>query len=236
VLDPKGTGENRCAHEAGIPVVHDLEAQVELLRRIAQELLQRCRVTWDHGLDRVGALPEGLRPAPVPLVLDEAPDVLLLRRVPAEKEADEFRSEAASLTSEIAAKGRAAAVHLVLSVQRPTVDVLGQFGGFLRANLAGRVLLGRANPESLEAMFGPGRGDLAPQLTGIPGRALASGLRAGDVEPVLCQVAWLDAADLLPAGWAPDGPLPVGSTAQDGPGAAGGTPAPSDPYNGARVA
>jgi hypothetical protein len=64
-------------------------------------------------------------------VLDEAPDVLLLRKTAAEKEADELRSEAASLVSEIAAKGRAAAVHLVLSVQRPTVDVLGQLGGFL---------------------------------------------------------------------------------------------------------
>jgi DNA segregation ATPase FtsK/SpoIIIE-like protein len=118
--------------------VHDLESQVELLRRIAQEVMQRCRVTWDHGVDRVGALPEGLRPAPVLVILDEAPDLLVLRKVPAEREADELRSEAASLTSEIAAKGRAAAVHLVLSVQRPTVDVLGQLGGFLRANLAGR--------------------------------------------------------------------------------------------------
>jgi hypothetical protein len=204
VLDPKGSGEQRWAHEAGIPVLHDLEGQVDLLRATAQEVLERCRLTWAHGVDRVGALPEALRPAPVLVILDEAPDVLLLRRVLAEKAADELRSEAASLVSEIAAKGRAAAVHLVLSVQRPTVDVLGQLGGFLRANLAGRVLLGRANSESLEAMFGPGHGDLAPQLSGIPGRALVAGLRAGEVEPALCQVAWLDAADLLPEGFAPD--------------------------------
>src|SRR5262249_54910730 len=84
---------------------------------------------------------------------------------------------AASLTSEIAAKGRAAAVHLVLSVQRPTVDVLGQLGGFLRANLAGRVLLGRGNPEPVEAMLGHGRGDLVAPLTGPPGRRRASRLR-----------------------------------------------------------
>src|SRR5262249_4729240 len=174
ILDPKGTGENRWAHEAEIPVVHDLAGQVAFLRRIAAEVEQRCRVTWDHGVDRVGALSQGL-PPPVLVVLDEAPDLLLLRRLPAEKEADELRSEAASLTSEIAAKGRAAAVHLVLSVQRPTVDVLGQLGGFLRANLAGRVLLGRGNPESVEAMLGPGRGDLVALLTGTPGRALGSG-------------------------------------------------------------
>jgi hypothetical protein len=203
-------------------VIHDLDAQVDHLRRVADEVVQRCRVTWAHGVDRVGALPEGLRPAPILLVLDEAPDLLLLRRVSAEREADQLRSEAASLTSEIAAKGRAAAVHLALSVQRPTVDVLGQPGGFLRANLAGRVLLGRANPESLEAMFGPGHGDLAPQLNGIPGRALISGLRAGEVEPVAVQVAWFDATDLLPPDWQPD-PAPA---VQDALGGAGGRSAP----------
>jgi DNA segregation ATPase FtsK/SpoIIIE-like protein len=210
-------------------VVHDLQGQVELLRRIAAEVEQRCRVTWAHGVDRVGALPEGLRPAPVLLVVDEAPDLLLLRRTPVEREADELRSQAASLVSEVAAKGRAAAVHLVLSVQRPTVDVLGQLGGFLRANLAGRVLLGRANPESLEAMFGPGHGDLAPQLTGAPGRALVAGLRAGEVEPVAVQVAWLDAADLLPEGWQPDPADAAAEAAQESLGRASEAPGPPEP-------
>src|SRR5262249_49122109 len=59
-------------------------------------------------------------------------------------------------------------------------------------------------PPANEAMFGPGRGDRVALLTGTPGRALVSGLRAGDVEPVRCHIAWLDAAELLPDGWAPD--------------------------------
>jgi DNA segregation ATPase FtsK/SpoIIIE-like protein len=221
ILDPKGTGESRWAHEAGVPVVHDLDAQVDHLRRIAEEVAQRCRVTWAHGVDRVGALADGLRPAPVLVILDEAPDVLLLRKVPAEKEADELRSEAASLVSEIAAKGRAAAVHLILSIQRPDAAMLGALGGFLRANLAGRVLLGRGSAEAVEMMFGPGRGDLVPMLHGTPGRALVSGVRAGDVEPTLVQVAWLDAASLLPEGWQPDALVSSARSAQDAVGVAG---------------
>jgi hypothetical protein len=209
IVDPKGSGDYRWAAERGVPVAHDLEDQVDALRRAATEVRSRCRVLWDHGLDRVGLLPADLQPRPVLVVVDEAADLLLLRRVPAEREADELRSEAGSLLSVIASQGRAAGVHLIVAIQRPDIALLGPAGGFLRDNLTGRVALGRLSVEGLDMLFGSGHRDRVVALNGTPGRALAAHLAAGEVEPYGIQVAWLSTKRLMPVDWAPE---PVGAT------------------------
>jgi DNA segregation ATPase FtsK/SpoIIIE, S-DNA-T family len=69
ILDPKGSGEHRWAAERGVRVVHDLEPQVEELRRAAQDVRERCGLLWEHGADRVSVLAPELRPAPVLVVV-----------------------------------------------------------------------------------------------------------------------------------------------------------------------
>jgi len=198
VLDPKATGENRWAHEHGVPVHHDLENQVDALRATAQDVRDRCAVLWDAGVDRVGVLPESERPPFRLLIVDECADLLMLRRVPTEKAADELRSEAGALLSVIASQGRAAGIRWVLSIQRPDVALLGPSGGFLRSNCPGRIAIGRMDAEGIDMMFGDGHRDRVVALTGQPGRALAAHLAAGEVEPYGLQAAWVDAESLRP--------------------------------------
>ncbi|MGD9696503.1 MAG: FtsK/SpoIIIE domain-containing protein [Thermoleophilia bacterium] len=202
VIDPKGTGEWRWAHETGAQVTRDLTEGLDVLRAAVREIRERCDLTWQNGVDKVTALHPELRPPPLVVILDEAADLLMLRRVPAERQADELRAEAGSLAAVIASQGRAADVHLVVAIQRPDIALLGPAGGFLRENLPGRLGLGRVSVEGLDMLLGPGHRDLA--LTGTPGRAIATHLAAGDTTPTVLQVAHLDASDLLPAGWAPD--------------------------------
>jgi DNA segregation ATPase FtsK/SpoIIIE-like protein len=229
IVDPKASGDYRWAHEAGMPVAHDLEDQVEVLRRATAEVRARCGVLWEHGLDRVGLLPPSTRPEPVLMVVDEAADLLLLRRVPAERGADELRSEAGSLLSVIASQGRAAGVHLVVAIQRPDIALLGPAGGFLRDNLTGRVALGRLSVEGLDMLFGSGHRDRVVALNGTPGRALAAHLAAGEVEPYGVQVAWLSTERLMPDGWRPQFPDGLQPPEDRGADVVGDGPAPAFP-------
>jgi hypothetical protein len=206
IVDPKASGDYRWAAERGVPVAHDLEDQVEVLRRVAAEVRSRCRVLWEHGLDRVGLLLGSGRPCPVLVVVDEAADLLLLRRVPTERDDDQLRSEAGSLLSVIASQGRAAGVHVIVAIQRPDIALLGPAGGFLRDNLTGRVALGRLSVEGLDMLFGSGYREHVVKLTGTPGRALAQHLAAGDVEPFALQAAWLPTDAVMPEGFVPGAP------------------------------
>jgi hypothetical protein len=203
IVDPKASGDYRWAAERGVPVAHDLEDQVEVLRRTAAEVRSRCQVLWEHGLDRVGLLSPNARPCPVLVVVDEGADLLLLRRVPTEKAQDELRSEAGSLLSVIASQGRAAGVHVIVAIQRPDIALLGPAGGFLRDNLTGRLALGRLSVEGLDMLFGSGHRDRVVALNGTPGRALAAHLAAGEVDPYGVQVAWLPTERLMPEDWDP---------------------------------
>jgi hypothetical protein len=209
IVDPKGSGDYRWAAERGVPVAHDLDEHVEVLRRAVAEVRSRCEILWNHGLDRVGLLPTAQQPHPVMVVVDEAADLLLLRRAPTEKSQDELRSEAGSLLSVIASQGRAAGVHVIVAIQRPDIALLGPAGGFLRDNLTGRVALGRLSVEGLDMLFGSGHRDRVVGLNGTPGRALAAHLAAGEVEPYGIQVQWLSTERLMSVDWAPE---PVGAT------------------------
>jgi hypothetical protein len=211
VIDPKATGEYRWADEAGAKVARGLEESLASLRFIAQEIRDRCALLYAHGVDRVAALPVELRPALGVVVVDEAADLLMLRRVPTERAADDLRAEAGALLSIVASQGRAAGIHVAVAIQRADASLLGPAGGFLRDNLAGRIGLGRLSVEGLDMMFGPGHRDLVVALTGRPGRALAMNLAAGETTPYALQVGHLEAADLLPAGWTPDVPAVNGS-------------------------
>lgn len=203
VCDPKGTGEYRWAAEAGASVVHDLEGIVRVLREARIEVALRCAVLYDHGLEKMADAPPAHRKAPMVVVLDEAADVLMLRKVPTERAADELRSEAGALAAMVASQGRAASVHLVVAIQRADIQLLGPVGGFLRDNLSGRIGLGRLTVEGLDMLFGPGHRDAIAALTGRPGRALAMNPAAAETEPYGLQVEHVRSADLLPEGWTP---------------------------------
>jgi hypothetical protein len=196
VCDPKGTGEWRWAAESGAVVAHDLEGIVRVLRDARDEIASRCAVLWQLGADKMADVALEHRLPAVFVVLDEAADVLMLRRVPTEKANDDLRSEAGSLAAIIASQGRAADVHLAVAIQRADIQLLGPAGGFLRDNLSGRIGLGRLTGEGLDMLFGTGHRDRLAALTGRPGRALAMALAVGETEPYGVQVEHVTSEDV----------------------------------------
>jgi hypothetical protein len=201
VLDPKGTGEHAWVTDFGGHLHRGLERQVELLRVVAHELRSRCDDLAALGAEKVGDLPARLRPQPIVVVVDEAADLLTLRRVTAEKVTDELRSEAGALLTLIAQQGRAAGIHPVIALQRADVQALGPAGGSLRAQLVARIVTGSIDEDGLDQALGTGHRELLTHLTGHPGRALVSRLNNADgASPYPVQVRWLPVAALRPVG------------------------------------
>ena len=205
VLDPKGTGEHGWVTDYGGHLHRGLERQVEVLRVLSMELRARCDDLAALGAEKVGDLPQRLRPRPIVVMLDEAADALTLRRVATEKQNDDLRAEAGAILTTLAQQGRAAWVHPVLALQRPDVAALGPAGGALRAQLVARVVTGTIDGDGLDAALGDGHRELLPHLTGRPGRALVARLAHDDgAQPYPCQVRWLPVSALRPIGVDPE--------------------------------
>lgn len=92
---------------------------------------------------------------------------------------------------------RESMIHLLFTIQRPDVSIMGNKGaGFMRAQLGNRIALGPMDPEGAGMMFGRGNpaAKSATQLPVVKGRCLAPlpdgvpGYRPG-------QVWWLDLKD-----------------------------------------
>lgn len=195
VLDPKGTGEHRWVEVHGARVARDLPGMVEALTGAEGEMRARCADLLALGATTVRDLPPRLRPRPLVVMCDEAADLLTLRKTTGEKTADDLRQTAGTLLATLGMQGRAAAVHVVVALQRPEVAALGPAGGALRAQLAGRIVTGALDPAGLTMVFGGDADEYAPMLTGRPGRALVAGLSHTDgPTPYAVQVRWTEPA------------------------------------------
>jgi hypothetical protein len=90
---------------------------------------------------------------------------------------------------QLTAKGRAAGIHIILSTQRPSVDVID---GGVKVNLAAR-LVGRM-PSHVDSLTVLGTGD-AKDISNVPGRMI---LQVGP-DPIPVQTPMIDEADILEA-------------------------------------
>jgi hypothetical protein len=192
-------GEFRWIEDRGGTLIHmGPEAAADHLGVLEDELIDRGTLLYRAGVERwqdLPDLPEGFRP--ILLVVDEAPELLLLRKVPTEKDADAHRSMFGSRLTRLVGQGRAVGIHTVVSLQRADASLLGPAGGYLRMNLPAKVAVGTLDLEGADMMFGTGGRDTAlAYLDGTPGRAVASGLTRGMTAPTPLQVAYTRAVDL----------------------------------------
>jgi S-DNA-T family DNA segregation ATPase FtsK/SpoIIIE len=152
VLDPKEAGEYAWLHSLGVPVVTELREQVDTLERLAEIRRVRQEVVRGEGLDSWYELPsERLEiHRPVLLVVDEAADLLAATKGKSGEDRlrANFQHKAGELIAELARKGRSAAIHLLVAIQRPETAQLGEQGGALRNNLTARLALGSTRPRS----------------------------------------------------------------------------------------
>jgi hypothetical protein len=197
VLDPKEAGEYAWLELLGVPVVTALAKQVEALEYLVGVREARQALVRSYGVDSWHALPEDERRAfgPVLLVVDEAADLLATTK--GKSGEDRLRAalqhKAGELIAELARKGRSAAIHLLVAIQRPETAQLGDQGGALRNNLTARLALGSLDADGLRMLGVSSTDPVALALDGTPGRAICVGF-AGDPRPSVCQVAWLDQA------------------------------------------
>jgi hypothetical protein len=134
IVDPKiltFTGINGCPFLAQ-PVITDLKAAISLLQRAVSEMEKRYQILaadgqtalkerWDAGMTDIPYFV---------LIFDEFADLIL-----ADREAKKTFEE---LVARIAAKGRAAGIHLLLATQRPDRTVVT---GLIKANLPLKICL-----------------------------------------------------------------------------------------------
>lgn len=195
VIDGKQAGEYRWVEDHGGQVLRDgVQQAADALAVVEEELQEVGRVLWQHGVETVHQVPEELRPDLRLVVVDEAADLLLLRRGPAEKDADGWRAVFGARLNRVIAQGRACGIHVVIALQRPDAQILS---GFMRNNLAARLVVGHIDPDGADMVFGHDGADAAAgYLDGTPGRAVAVGLTRGHTAPAPLQVAYVSASDL----------------------------------------
>lgn len=220
VLDPKEAGEYAWLERFDVPVITALPEQVDALEHLAGVRQARQALVRGYGVDGWHALPEHehLTFGPVLLVVDEAPDLLATTK--GKSGEDRLRAalqhKAGELIAELARKGRSAAIHLLVAIQRPETAQLGDQGGALRNNLTARLALGSLDADGLRMLGVSSTDPVALALDGTPGRAICVGF-AGDSRPSVCQVAWLDQsqarAEVVPT--RPQGLELVGPTSTD---------------------
>jgi hypothetical protein len=197
VLDPKEAGEYAWLERIDVPVIVALPEQVEALEHLAGVRQARQALVRGYGVDSWHDLPEDDRLAfgPVLLVVDEAADLLATTK--GKSGEDRLRAalqhKAGELIAELARKGRTAAIHLLVAIQRPETAQLGDQGGALRNNLTARLALGSLDADGLRMLGVSSTDPVALALDGTPGRAICVGF-ARDPRPSVCQVAWLDQA------------------------------------------
>jgi S-DNA-T family DNA segregation ATPase FtsK/SpoIIIE len=195
VLDPKEAGEYAWLEALEVPVSTALPDQVETLEQLVQVRRDRQALVRAYGVDSWHDLPadERLAFGPVLLVVDEAADLLATTK--GKSGEDRLRAalqhKSGELIGELARKGRSAAIHLLVAIQRPETAQLGDQGGALRNNLTARLALGSLDTDGLRMLGVSSTDPVALALDGTPGRAICVGF-AGDPRPSVCQVAWLD--------------------------------------------
>lgn len=130
ILDPKKVDYRIFENEADLweeRIIDDYEEMYQFLAESVDESERRYELMKQHGVEKLSQLPENIRPNYRVIVIDELANLLGNK-----KGIDE-------LLDKLAEKARASGIHLILSTQRPSADVLN---GRLRTNVPSRIALG----------------------------------------------------------------------------------------------
>lgn len=193
MLDAKETHDWDWMRAHGIRVIRD-EKKIRSFLGWLEKERKRIEDTGEKGVTRL-------------VVLDEARRIVGVRRGP-KKTTNEISAE---VVNDLTSLGRSAGIRLWVMTQRPDVDEIG--GGFLRNNLTLRVAMGRMGSSGRLMLFDDRlvSDQELEVLDGTAGRAIASGLRGGDVDGTAFQVPELRITDMgstTPAGQQDPEPAP----------------------------
>jgi len=134
IIDPKilTFGNLSDLPHLAAPVITDVEAALPCLNEAVEEMDRRYQVLFHEGFESLGErMKSGRRDIPYHVVVfDEFADLILSDR--------KTRKEFETAVARLAAKGRAAGIHLVLATQRPDRNVVT---GLIKANLPLKVCM-----------------------------------------------------------------------------------------------
>ena len=171
LVDPKRvelTPYNGVPH-LGRPVVTDVPAAQELLRRLVQEMERRYQILQDAGARKISGYNErnpGQKMPYIVLVVDELADLIMTGGDGVEHN-----------LVRLAQLGRAAGIHLTLATQRPVVKVVT---GQLKANVPARIAFAVATQvDSRVILDDGGAEDLAGRGDFLLSAGDAAGARRG---------------------------------------------------------
>lgn len=201
MVDPKRvelTGYNGVPHLLA-PVVVELERVVRVLQWVAREMDMRYRKLADAGCRNVqeyNRIQESSHAAKLPylvVIIDELADLMMI--APDETE---------RMITRLAQLARATGIHLVISTQRPSVDVVT---GLIKANFPARVAFAVASSVDSRVILDQpgaerllGRGDMLFQAPDAPGPVRLQGVFVSDAEIQRLVNYWRGFAGLAEAG------------------------------------
>ncbi|MBN2471139.1 MAG: DNA translocase FtsK 4TM domain-containing protein, partial [Anaerolineae bacterium] len=182
MVDPKRvelTGYNGIPHLVA-PVVVELERIVGVLKWVTREMDDRYRKFNERGARNILSYNSLLKPTETPLpylvvVIDELADLMML--APDETE---------RVLTRLAQMSRATGIHLMISTQRPSVDVVT---GLIKANFPSRVAFAVASSVDSRVILDQpgaerllGRGDMLFQAPDAAAPARLQGVYVSDAE------------------------------------------------------
>ncbi len=147
LIDPKRVEMSKYRDEPHLicPIVSDYSESKVAMNRLVQEMERRYQLFEDACVSKISqyneyAEEEGLEPLPlIVVIIDEYADLV------------ENCKDIASPVVKIAAKSRACGIHMVISTQRPSVNVIT---GVIKANLPTRVALRVASYTDSQTILG----------------------------------------------------------------------------------
>lgn len=137
---------------------------LEVLRYVSEEMFRRYQEMEEFGVNHVNNMPEKRKS--VMVMIDESTVFLTPSPLKTDegKAINDAKKEASKIILDIARLGRAAGVHLIMSAQRPDLEI---FYGELRQNFTTRIAAGRADSISSSLTLD---NDDATKLPRIKGR------------------------------------------------------------------
>ncbi|MEN8242653.1 MAG: DNA translocase FtsK [Chloroflexota bacterium] len=213
MVDPKRvelTGYNGIPHLLA-PVVTDIERVVGVLQWVTREMDSRYQKFADLGARNIvdynkRAEAQEIKQLPyLVLVIDELADMMMVAPDQTER-----------LITRMAQLARATGIHLVISTQRPSVDVVT---GLIKANFPARISFAVASGTDSRVIIDQpgaerllGRGDMLFQAPDAPAPARLQGVFVSDQELLRAVQYWRGQA-----GTAPGGETALGTTADAAP-------------------
>ncbi|MBE7513509.1 MAG: DNA translocase FtsK 4TM domain-containing protein [Anaerolineales bacterium] len=194
MVDPKRvelTGYNGIPHLIS-PVVVDLERIVGVLKWVTREMDDRYKrfsaISARNITDYNGKIDAGERKMPyLVVIIDELADLMMLAPDETEK-----------VLTRLAQMARATGIHLILSTQRPSVDVVT---GLIKANFPARISFAVASGVDSRVILDQpgaekllGRGDMLYQAPDAPAPLRVQGVYVSDKEINQITKYWRDAA------------------------------------------